>query len=85
MRELQRIFGNLGTYLVLVLLCVMNLALFAGFSRARAEQNAFSADRVAQETAVYLETGYHAYLQQISGQSAGQSILSGLGKQSDFI
>lgn len=85
MRELQRIFGNLGTYLVLVLLCVMNLALFAGFSRARAEQNAFSADRVAQETAAYLETGYHAYLQQISGQSAGQSILSSLGKQSDFI
>ncbi len=85
MRELQRIFGNPSTYLVLVLLCVMNLALFAGFCRSRDEQNAFSADRVAQETAEYLESGYHAYLERISGQSAGQSILSNLGKQSDFI
>ncbi len=85
MRELQRIFSTPRTYIILVLLCVMNLALFAGFCRSRAEENEYYAEQIAAQTVTYRETGYHDYLKQISGQSTGQTILGGLGKQSDFI
>ncbi len=85
MRELQRIFSTPRTYIILVLLCVMNLALFAGFCRSRAEENEYYAEQIAAQTAAYRETGYHDYLKQISGQSSGQTILGSLGKQSDFI
>lgn len=85
MRELQRIFGTLRTYIILVLLCVMNLALFAGFCHSQAEESEPYATQIAEQTATYRETGYHTYLQQISGQSTGQTLLGSLGKQSDFI
>ncbi len=85
MRELQRIFSTPRTYIILVLLCVMNLALFAGFCRSRAEENEYYAEQIAAQTVTYRETGYYDYLKQISGQSTGQTILGSLGKQSDFI
>ncbi|MGN0647839.1 MAG: hypothetical protein ACI4J3_04325 [Oscillospiraceae bacterium] len=85
MGELQRIFRMPRTYIILVLLCVMNLALFAGFCHSQAAETEHCATQIAEQTAAYRETGYHAYLQQISGQSAGQTLLGSLGKQSDFI
>lgn len=85
MRELKRIFSNPKTIVVLILLCVMNLALFAGFCRTQEEQNVYTEEQRAEETRVYLESGYEEYLSYVSKQSSGQSILSSLGKQSDFI
>lgn len=85
MRELMRIFSSPKTIAVLILLCVMNLALFAGFCRTQEEQNVYTEDIRAEETRIYLESGYEEYLSYVSKQSSGQSILSALGKQSDFI
>lgn len=85
MRELLRIWSRPKLYLVLVLLCVMNLALFAGFCQTQADQNAYTEETTAKETAAYLESGYAEYLAYVSKQSSTQSILGTLGKQSDFI
>lgn len=85
MGELLRIWSRPKLYLVLILLCVMNLALFAGFCQTQADQNAYTEETAAKETAAYLESGYAEYLAYVSKQSSAQSILGTLGKQSDFI
>lgn len=86
MFELKRIFCRKKLWLILVLVTVLNLALFAGFCRAE-EENRINNPYLdeAEQTAAYLDGGYAEYLTYVSTQSQSQSILSGLGKQSSFV
>ncbi len=85
MRELQRIWTSPKTLLILLLLAVLNLALFAGFCRTESVQYAAEAQERSEQTEIYLTTGYQQYLSYITAQSQAQSILGSLGQQSDYI
>lgn len=85
MRELQRIWTAPKTLLVLLLLAVLNLAVFAGFCRTESGHYAEEAQQRSEQTETYLTSGYQQYLSYITAQSQAQSILGALGKQSSFI
>lgn len=95
MFELQRLL-SLKRLIMLLMIAVVNLALFAGFCRTQREEQIsywesmrmWGVDTVAndrEKMKKYLETDYYTYLEYVQSQSGSQSILGKLTEQSGFV
>lgn len=93
MVELQRLLLSPKRLIILVMIAVVNLALFSGYCRTEREEqmsyyNYMGINAQAEEyrkTQHYLNVDYPAYLEYVQNQSQSQSILTKLKEQSAFV
>ena len=96
MAELRRLLLSPKQFVILLMLTVINLALFAGYCRSAQEnlteyrklqweEGIDSAAQEKKETAEYLKSGYAEYLQYVQDQSQKQGLLGKLSGKSSFI
>ncbi|MBR6106531.1 MAG: hypothetical protein IKQ39_00835 [Oscillospiraceae bacterium] len=99
MAELQRLLFSPKRLITLLLIAVVNLALFSGNCRSEREQNAayyermrswgvFALQEEQRATEHYLTVDYPNYLELVQSQSQSQSVLGKLSRkngQNDFI
>lgn len=93
MAELQRLLLSPKRLIILVMVAVINLALFSGYCRTEREKqmsyyNSVGINAQAEEyrkTQRYLNEEYPAYLEYVQNQSQSQSILSKLKEQSAYV
>ena len=100
MAELRRLLCSPRQLITLLMLTVINLALFSGYCRTAKEEQAANAiyqaefllqrpadyEKQAEEAEqTYLTTGYYEYLSYVEEQSERQSILGKLSKNSSFV
>lgn len=93
MVELQRLLLSPKRLIILVMIAVINLALFSGYCRTEREEQMLyysymGINAQAEEyrkTQRYLNEDYPAYLEYVQNQSQSQSILSKLKEQSAYV
>lgn len=96
MAELQRLLLSPKRIIILLMIAVVNLAMFSGFCRTRREEDIayYNSMRMwgintklneHQKTEKYLKEDYPAYLEYVQNQSQAQSILSSLTEKSAYI
>ncbi len=96
MAELQRLLLSPKRIIILLMIAVINLAMFSGYCRADREEalayynsmRMFGVNVQNEEhrkTKQYLEQDYSAYLEYVQGQSQSQSILGKLTKKNSYV
>ena len=96
MAELQRLLLSPKRLIILLMIAVVNLAMFSGFCRTRREEDIAYYKRMRmwgfntkldehKKTDKYLKEDYPAYLEYVQNQSQAQSILSSLTEKSDYL
>ena len=96
MAELQRLLLSPKRIIILLMIAVINLAMFSGYCRADREEalayynsmRMFGVNvqnEAHSKTKQYLEQDYSAYLEYVQGQSQSQSILGKLTKKNSYV
>lgn len=96
MAELKRLLLSPRRLILLLMVAVVNLALFSGFCRTRREEEIAYYNRMQmwgintrldehKKQEKYLKEDYQAYLEYVRNQSQAQSVLSSLTAKNDFI
>ncbi len=100
MAELKRLLLSPKQIITLLMLAVINLALFSGYCRnVQEEQNAYVniqtkslrtlvkqvSEVEHEDTLTYMKTGYYEYLDYVQEQSVKQSLLGKLSAKSSFV
>lgn len=96
MAELQRLLLSPKRLIILLMIAVVNLAMFSGFCRTRREEDIayYKSMRMYgintkleehKKTEKYLSEDYPAYLEYVQNQSQAQSILSSLTEKNAYI
>ena len=96
MAELQRLLLSPKRLIILLMIAVVNLAMFSGFCRTRREEDIAYYKRMRmwgintkldehKKTEKYLKEDYPAYLEYVQNKSQAQSILSSLTEKSAYL